>query len=295
MRYFILIIFLLPSPRGLSQLLFSSEGNYLNGTENPSEIIRANKIRKEIIYTYYSMDNKATDSVLTDSILYNSRGQVLESSENLQYPRFKATKKYFYDSLGRVYRVFEDHEYPKNYTLIYEFAFDNAGREIIDYTYDVDTSFLLAERKYYDEAGKLICINRGNTTTPMHTEVTFSYSDITGLLEKVVHYFPNGMKARTYEYSFGVNANERKIVEIGKGYFHLFEESFLDEQGRVARTISEQMKTIVDHHGNRSQEPNVYESVLATFSYNPDGTLSEWVVYRGKKLKAVTRHYYLAD
>jgi hypothetical protein len=295
MRSFILIIFLLSSLRGLSQLIISSEGNYLNGTKNPSEIIRANKIHKEIVYTYSSMDNKEPDTLLTDSILYNSRGQVLDTTERLQDRRQKTTKKYFYDSLGKVYKIFEDHEYPKDYTLIHEFAYDNAGREIVNYTYDVDTSFLLAERKFYDTAGKLICINRGNTKTPMHTESMFFYSGITGLLEKVVDYFQNGMKALTYKYTYGMNTNERKIVEIGKGTFHLFEESFLDEEGRVARTISKQIKVMADRHGNHWIVPNVYESVLGTFSYNPNGTLSEWVVYRGKKSVTVTRHYYQAD
>jgi hypothetical protein len=284
MRPVILFFFLLPSLHGLSQVFYQSdEPNNLSGSNNTTDIIRANKIRKEMIYAYSSQEKDA-DSLLMDSIVYNSRGQYLLYIERPWEQRFRVTRKYFYDSLGRVYKIYEDREFPREYSLIQQFAYDSTGREKANYIYDVDTIFVEIRQKAYDMAGKPVAIYQGSNKTPPRKYALFSYSYITGLLEKVVYYYLDGQKSKTHVYTYARDARERKIVEIGKGTSHLFEESFFDEQGKVTRTISRKM-----YRGG------IFESVFATFSYNPDGTLFEWTEYRGKNSVFVFRHYYETD
>src|ERR1700753_600786 len=102
----ILVFLLFLSLHGLAQFPFvhTYEGELHSYGSNTPDIIRAASIRKEMIYA---------DSTLIDSIIYNSRGQVAQYTYNPLDPKNRTTSNYFYDSLGRTYKIFEDHEYPK--------------------------------------------------------------------------------------------------------------------------------------------------------------------------------------
>jgi len=266
---------------------------YLIGSKNPAAIIRVNKVRKELIYRFsFDKHNKA-DTVLTDSILYNSYGKVLQSTEFIHLSRMKTVKTFYYDSLGRLQKIVEDHAFPKGYILTYVLLYDSSGREIVEGQYYGESEnrrFAGSGRKVYDPAGKLIAIYRGKN----FLETQFFYSDITGLLEKIVEYRRKNLKAVTYQYTYSINQHQRKIIEIGKGESHLYEEAFFDEQGRIERTISRQL-AMVEENGYRWLIPDLYSTVLGTFSYNPDGTILEWTEYRGKRSEAVFHHYYETD
>jgi len=289
MRLSSALLILLPGFTAFSQ---PSEGDlnyYLLGSKNSADVIRANKIRKELIYKCYFDRHNRADTVLTDSIIYNSHGQVFQSTEFIHLSRMRVIKTFEYDSLGRVYKIREDHFFPRTHSFTDLFLNDSAGREKALYYLFKDGRYQSARRNEYDKDGKLMGVYVGN-----FLQTQFFYSDNTGRLEKVVDYWGKNVKAVTYKYTYSINERERKIVEIGRGESRLYEESFFDEQGRIARTISRQM-VIFEEDGYRRFIPDKYTTVFATFSYNPDGTLFEWTEYRGKRSQTVFCHYYETD
>jgi hypothetical protein len=259
---------------------------YLSGSKNTADIIRDNRIHKELIYRYSFDRHGRADTVLTDSVVYNGLGQVLRSAEFINLPQMRTLKRFIYDSLGRVQKMLETHAFFNGLTWSIEYLYDSAGHKIAEGQH-YGPGFAISEKRAYDQAGRLTGIYKDNGVL----QTQFFYADGTGLLEKIVDYRLPKLKRVTYEYTYSITERERKIVEIGRGTYRLYEEAFFDDLGRIVRTLSRQMK-IEEDNGSRWLLPDFFTDVVGTFSYNNDGTLLEWTEYRGKRSVAVYHHVY---
>src|ERR1700733_1294382 len=173
-------LFLLSGLHGFSQPPSETDLNYyLSGSKNSPEVIRAARIHKELIYKYsFDKHNKA-DTVLTDSIIYNSDGQVIQSTEFIHLYQMKFTRKFFYDSLGRLQKTQEDLASFKGINWTLEYLYDSAGHQVYQGRhFDKDRLFLVSQRRVYDPDGKLIGIYQPYD----FLQTQFFYSNSTGLL-----------------------------------------------------------------------------------------------------------------
>ena len=118
---------------------------------NKSEIIKTNKIVKEVIYNYKLKNNIPKDSVLFATYIYDTLGNIIEETIEKTKMNGKTIRKYTYsyNSTGQLTKQRVDMP-GYRMTTIYEYDYDSAGNEITKYDYNEDTTRLTIYQKKYN-------------------------------------------------------------------------------------------------------------------------------------------------
>ncbi len=264
-----------------------------NDIQNTRDVIYSNKIKKELTFSYIMSKSKIKDSILTTSIEYDSTGRQVKIINNVTHSNLRYTCTYYYTkNPRRLFRIQEDHEGPEPHTFFTDFEYDSLGNQLLSYTYNTDTTRLIAKRKIYDEQSRVI-ETYDNATRDGGFVLTNKYfysNDAEPVKDEI--YSTDGSLYRTDFYEFDSVAHKKIKYSVEKDKRRKAAETVYDDRKRwIKHTIWNVYSTTTHHSG---MEPTVLTAEYPTsneFLYNPDGTLFQRKEY-GVKYIDITRHYY---
>lgn len=257
---------------------------------NKSEIIKRNKIVKEVIYNYKLRRNIIKDSTLFATYYYDTLGNILEGKEEKTENYSKSIKKYtrFYNLRGELTKEIEDMPSLKMVS-IYEYEYDSVGNEINKYDYNEDTTRLIIHHKNYNANNQvtelLIKINNAD----LYVSRQYFYN-ADNELSKEIAFNPNGQIIYTYFYDYDKSLNKKTVYLENQDGIKKIEECFYNNDKQILKTNSFlRLPRII------SRESTEYESInkVTENVYNQDNTLLETLIYEdGKKSQLFGHHYF---
>jgi hypothetical protein len=263
--------------------------------KNSSAVIQGNRIRKELIYSYTFSDDKITDSVEWGSVEYDSLGNIVRTVEFANFPNLTMTKTYYYQRPHRLVRMLEDHEYPEPHTYITEYAYDSAGNQILSFCHTIDMSFFDVNRRVFDTNNQLLASYRKKQEDSFHLEVKYYYSENAELF-KEENYNATGKLNSTTLYTIDSAAHKKTIFydNLKGDQPERREVIIFDSHDRCITdsTWNRYTNSLSDLRKNIQQQKLIVEPGAAVYTYNPNGTLFQWVSFFRNKQEKITRHYY---
>lgn len=269
---------------------FSQSGNISFGfISNPKEIIKANNIIKEEVYSYNFANSGIKDSTLTNTYYYDILGDLVEEKlakiKNYDESITKYENSYY--SSGKLRRQIIDKQSLKMVT-IYEFEYDSLGNEVNKYDYNKDTTRLTIEQKIYNEKNQVIQLQTKINNNDFYVSRKYYYNT-NNELSKVDAFDSKGELIYSYIYEYD-NAQNKKTVYLENSdgrkrtgeYFYNNDKQCVKVNSTLKRT------TFIS---STSTEYDNFNQITENI-YNTDKTIYESNVYLDGKKVQMNRHFY---
>lgn len=256
---------------------------------NSNKLIRKNRINKESLYYYLYTNKKLRDSIHIDSREYDSIGNVIKTGNVNGYNAF-TTIRYEYNEDSSIHRVFTDLPYYKAQTQIKEYTYDSIGNIEMIFTYSKDTTYVVMEKRVYDENHKLSSTFEKAGKYDFHLKSRFYYSE-DGLSQKVENYTSKEVLDKSYITERDTAANKTTTYIEDKNGKHLIKIASFDSLGRLIKLTGSGTEDFYKWAWTFKPK-TINHSADLKFIYNPDGTLFETDVFVDNDMTQIYRHYY---
>lgn len=277
-----------------SQLFFSNTFSQTGNTtfgfiSNPKEIIKANNIIKEEVYSYNFNNNGVKDSTLTNTYYYDTLGDLVEEKlakiKNYDESITKYENSYY--SSGKLRRQIVDKQSLKMVT-IYEYEYDSLGNEVNKYDYNKDTTRLTIEQKIYNDQNQVIQLQTKINNNDFYISRKYYYNT-NNELSKVDAFDSKGELIYSYIYEYD-NAQNKKTVYLENADGRKITGEYFYNNDKQCVKVNSTFKSAT-FISSTSTEYNKFNQVTENI-YNKDKTIFESNVYvEGKKVQ-MNRHVY---
>lgn len=256
---------------------------------NKSEIIKTNKIVKEVIYNYKLKNNIPKDSVLFATYIYDTLGNIIEETIEKTKMNGKTIRKYTYsyNSTGQLTKQRVDMP-GYRMTTIYEYDYDSAGNEITKYDYNEDTTRLTIYQKKYNPNNLVteLIIKINNSDHYVSKQYVYNADNE---LSKEIAFNPQGQVIYTYFYEYDKSLNKKIVYLENQQGKKRIEEFIYNNEKQITKAYS-----VFETPTFNSRESTEYESLnqVTENFYNPDNTVFETAIYINGKKVQLNKHYY---
>lgn len=257
---------------------FSQIGNTVFGfVTNPKEVIKANSIIREEVYSYNFNSRGIKDSSLTRTYYYNNLADLVEErlAKSDNYKESITTYEYSYYPSGKLRRQVVDNKGLRMIT-IYEYEYDELGNEIVKYEYNKDTTRLIIEQKVFNEKGQVVQLLTKIDNYEFYVSRKYYYNPDNDLSKMEAFDF-NGKLSYTDIFQYDSARKSKTVYLENEEGRKLVGEYFYNNDRQCVRTTS----NAFDNSSKRTE--NVY---------NSDKTIFESSVYLDDKKVQMNRHYY---
>lgn len=282
MRYPIFLFCLIVYVSGASQSLFP-------GKENGKEVIRNNKIAREIVFNYTFRKDKIVDSAIDATFLYDSKGDLIEEKkEKTRNTRETVTKNtYLYNAENKLIKQIT--EIPTaDMVSNYEYEYDSLGNEITKYVYNRDTSRLTVEQKVYNTKNQVLELWMKINASESFYSRRYSYNE-NGELTQIDAYNPKGENIYSYIYENDKTLNKKTLYLKNEDGKRVQDVCIYNTDSLPIKFFHTSRRQV--YLTSSSQELENFEQATE-YVYNPDKTVFQTISYLdGKKIK-IQKHYY---
>jgi hypothetical protein len=249
---------------------------YSDSSTNPRNIIAAQHIKRDSIFSCTLHGKKVIDSSLRGVEEYNADGTIATQTEVIGgKAMIVLVDSFFYNANGRLVKQTVGNRGAPPFQ-IHTIDYDSSGLDIggYDESRDIKGGRNSSARKEYNSAGQLTKKYLQWDSEEMYLYNQYAY-DNEGRLSEAISYKKDGtiFDSTLYEYT---DDNRRKTVyrktSRGTNKDLIF---YYNQQGRCTRIDCFYLK----------------EAWKYRFYYNPDGTLAEYKAVKGKKEETHRHHY----
>lgn len=269
---------------------FSQTGNTTFGfSSNPKEIIKANNIIREEVYSYNFNKSGVKDSTLTNTYYYDTLGDLIEEklAKIKKYDESITKYENSYNSSGKLRRQIVDKQSLKMAT-IYEYEYDSLGNEVNKYDYNKDTTRLTIEQKIYDDKNQVIQLQTKINNNDFYVSRKYYYNT-NNELSKVDAFDTKGESIYSYIYEYDNTQNKKTVyLENGDGKKRTGEYFYNNDKQCVKVNSTFKSATFIS---STSTEYDNFNQVTENI-YNSDKTIFESNVYLDSKKVQLNRHFY---
>lgn len=256
---------------------------------NPSEIIKINKIVKEVIYNYTINKNNIKDSALFATYHYDTLGNIIEEKKEKTKIYGETIRKYTYSYNLRGQLTKQIVDMPSfRMVSIYEYEYDSVGNEINKYDYNEDTTRLTIHQKKYNTNNQVTELLIKINNSDFYVSRQYFYNS-DNELSKEIALNPKGQIIYTYFYDYDKSLNKKTVYLENQEGKKRIEEYFYNNKKQIIKATS-----ILKNTTFISRESTEYENLnkVTENVYNQDSTLFETVIYINGKKSQLNRHYY---
>jgi hypothetical protein len=256
----------------------------LNNRQNSPEIIKANKITKEVVYTYRFNKNGIKDSSVLGTVYFDSLGGTLiEKMEKDKYP-INCINTYYAN--GRLRTTVRNGHDASSFTTYFEY--DSYGNEIYNYEFNKDTTFLTVKHRIYDEKNRKIALELKTGNEPFYTTRKYYYDEKNNL-SKIESYGRDGKMIYSYSFEYSADGRDKIIYLDGSERKRKVAEYVFNADSQCVKEeeIEEYSTSLNPNSSSKGFQNTAWET-----TYNSDKTIQELdIYYEGKKTK-IFRHFY---
>lgn len=252
-------------------------------TENSKELIKANNIKTEEVYSYTFNESRIKDSVLIVIRTYDSLGDLVEE----RAPKTKKNKggainfRYTYDPKGNLIK--KTAEDPEMKTMMtYEYDYDEMGREVNKYRFDKDTTSLTIDQKIYNTDNQVVKLATKGGNTDFYVSNQYYYNE-DKKLAKDEKLNSKGTIIYTTLHEYDKSMNKETIYMQNDSRKDLMIVCYYNDSDLPVKTLSNFRKT-ADEEKDLNQ---IRESV-----FNKDRTVYQTSITINEKKEILMRHYY---
>ena len=229
--------------------------------DNHADVIAANHIHFESIYTYTTEDKK--DSSLLVRIEYNDSGKPVRKEQS------QVTETYRYNDKGQL-RKYVRTNFNSGEVTNEEYEYDSAGHELNAYEYNKDTTRLTTHKKEYNSKGQLTAVYIRRNASDFHADRAYYYNE-EGKLTKTDVFGAEGGVSFSYTFEYDTHPDSRtEYLENQQGQRRTGQKIY-NKSGRVVTVKSWTRGPFL---GSRYRGQGEVE-IRADYLYNPDGTLAQ--------------------
>lgn len=248
------------------------------------ERIKANKINEQHTYNF---DVQTGDSLLTNIIVYDVSGNLLEDKRYNEKGDvvFKYVAEYIADSLVRKLIGYDQNGAVRSTTI---WDYDEQGNRV-DYKQVSPTGDILVhqKRKYNDSGQDIEVLNKERNSDRFFKAHENQYR-ADGKLLKTISFNPNGRITGTNIYEYDDNGNRIALYrEVGRDRELVSTSKYNDKNQRIEhnqRTLRGMGRDgrLIFGEGSKS----------TIYVYDHEGNITQERVYENDELKELTKHYY---
>lgn len=272
---------------------FSQTGNTTFGfSSNPKEIIKANNIIREEVYSYNFNKSGVKDSTLTNTYYYDTLGDLIEEklAKIKNYDESITKYENSYNSSGKLRRQIVDKQSLKMVT-IYEYEYDSLGNEVNKYDYNKDTTRLTIEQKIYNDKNQVIQLQTKINNNDFYLSRKYYYNT-NNELSKVDAFDSKGESIYSYIYEYDNTQNKKTVyLENGDGKKRTGEYFYNNDKQCVKVNSTFKSTTFIS---STSTEYDNFNQMTENI-YNHDKTIFESNVYLDGKKVQMNRHFYFKE
>ena len=259
---------------------------------NPKEIIKANKVIREEVYSYSLNNNGVKDSTLINIYYYDTLGDLIEEKlvKIKNYDEGITKYQNSYNSFGKLQRQIVDMQ-SLQMVDIYEFEYDSIGNEVIKYDYNKDTTRLTIEQKIYNKKNQVIQLQTKKNNNAFYISRRYYYN-ATNDLSKVDALDTKGEVIYSYIYEYDKTLNIKTVYfENGDGRKKNGEYFYNNDDQCIKSYSTFKSPTFI------SREYTEYDNFnqMTENIYAQDKTIFESNVYLEGKKTQINRHFYFKE
>lgn len=249
------------------------------------ERIKANNIKEQHTYNF---NVQTGDSLLTNIILYDDNGNLLEDKHYNEKGDvvFKYVAEYNADNLLHKLIGYNQNGVVQSTTIR---EYDEQGNRIISYQVTPTGDTLNTQKRIYNDLGQYIEVYNKDRSSNKFFKATEFYYREDGQYKKFISFNPQGKITAIDEYEYDENGNRIALYQIVDNRKELVSTSeYNDKNQRIKqhrRNIDFMTRDgrLIFGEGNKS----------TAYVYNQEGNISEERVYENDELIELTRYYYI--
>ncbi len=257
-------------------------------SENPREIIKANHIKKEIIYWYDPNKKKWDDSLPVAIINFDREGRTVKINKYTDERMLSVIDTFIYDEKEKLSKAFSFNVSSGNDVKIREYDYDSSDHIITRYEYNKDKTYLIIQREHFNDRNQLLQVDLNmKSNDQLYLYKKYSYNDSFNL-DRVDAFDSNGVLSYSYLYEYDTVKKTKTVFlenQIGRKEDGKY---FYNNIGQCVKYKSFSMKVGVLPEGTA----RFVLEIIDENQYNNDGTLFQQTTKNNGKKISIKKHYY---